>query len=156
MQDSTLEMKLHPKKGLWAKAWNKNKLKKPNAVAVLYLKENKNAEPMVVQTKRGFFSINGKTYHERRDCTYTLMGKERTPVAIIHEWSMTPIGTKEWEDKEIQEKCAICQDHIMQGVRHAERVRMGEKMDGMTMTPKTMIVLGILVIIAIAFVAGYA
>lgn len=153
--DNSLEKKVKKKKGFWDKVWKKNKLKKPDTVAVLYLKENKNVEPMEVITRRGFFEIHGKTYHERRDCIYTLVGKERTPLAIIPEWHTTPLGTKEWDDKEIQEKCAICQDHLMQGVRHAERVRMGEKMGDMQINSKTIIVGGIVLIIVLAFLSSY-
>ena len=96
------------KTGFWDKIWNNKKLDKRGTVAVLYLRENGNAEPMEVVSKRGFFNINGRTYHERRDCIYT-MSKDRYPLAIIPEWSITPIGTKSWYDRKPQEIISILQ-----------------------------------------------
>lgn len=142
------------KKGFWDKVWNKKKLEKRNTVAVLYLRENGNAEPMEIVSKRGFFNINGKTYHERRDCIYT-MNKDRFPLAIIPEWSVTPIGTKSWYDKRPQEIISILQDHCMNGIRHSERVRSGENMGDSKLNMKNIIVIGIIVIVAIAVLMGY-
>ncbi len=141
------------KEGLWKKVWNPKKLAKKNTVAVLYLRENGTAEPMEVVSKRGFFNINGKTYHERRDCTYT-MDKDRYPLAIILEWSVTPLGQKSWYDKRPQETIAILQDHCMNGIRHSERVRSGENM-GEKLNMKNVIVIGIVVLVAAAVLMGY-
>ncbi len=142
------------KKGLWDKIFNKNKLKKPNKVAVLYLRVNGKAEPMEVESKNGFFSINGKTYHENRDCAY-LLGKEKHPLALIPEGNVTPLGKKSWEDKAMQEKFAILQDHVMKGIRHAERVRMGERGGDIKFNAKTAVGLGIVAIIVIAVIMSY-
>lgn len=142
-----------PKKKFWDRVWRKNKLKKTNTVAVLFLRENGIAEPMEIESNQGFYSINGKTYHEDRDCIYT-MGKERFPLAIIPEWNVIPIGRKEWEDKDIQTKFSTLQDHVMKGIRHAERVRMGEREEGKFNT-KTIIVIGVVVIVVIAVIVGY-
>ncbi len=142
------------KPGFWNKVWNNKKLEKRNTVAVLYLRENGRAEPMEVESIRGFFNIGGKTYHERRDCIYT-MSKDRHPLAIIPEWSITPLGTKAWYDKTPQEKIAILQDHCMNGIRHSERVRSGEKMGMTKLNMKNVIVIGIIVIVAIAVLMGY-
>jgi len=141
------------KKGLWDRAWRKGKLKKTNTVAVLYLRENGNAEPMEVESKNGFFNINGRTYHENRDCVYT-MGKDRFPLVIIPEWNVTPIGRKQWEDKPMQMKYAVLQDHVMKGIRHAERVRMGEK-ENKPLNLKAIIVIGIIIIVGVAIFMGY-
>lgn len=142
------------KQGFWDKVWNKKKLEKRNTVAVLYLRENGTAEPMEIISKRGFFNINGKTYHERRDCIYT-MSKERYPLAIIPEWSITPLGNKLWYDKTPQEIIGILQDHCMNGIRHSERVRSGENMGTNKINMKNVIVIGIIVIVAIAVLMGY-
>ena len=142
------------KTSIWDKMFRKNKLKKPSTVAVVYLRTNGVAEPMEVQTtKDGFFNINGRTYHEDRDCVYRFKSGDY-PFAIIPEWNVTPLGRKSWEDKLMQEKFATLQDHVMKGIRHAERVRMGEG-SGMQLNPKTLVILGILAIIAIAFIMGY-
>lgn len=142
------------KKGLFGKLWKKKKLNKPNKVAVMYLRRNGNAEAIELETtKDGFFNVNGKTYHDDRDCIYTIT-KERLPLAIIPEWSVTPIGRREWEDKPMQEKFQTLQDHVMKGIRHAERVRMGEK-EGGKINLKTAIVLGIILIVVVAVIVGY-
>ena len=78
------------------------KLQKPDMVAVIYLRNNAIAEKMEVKSKRGFFSIAGKVYHENRDCIYSIVDKttkKRIPLAIIPEWSLIPIGTKKFEDQ---------------------------------------------------------
>ena len=102
----------------------------------------------------GFFHIRGKTYHEDRDCVYR-MGKDKHPLAIIPEWNVTPIGTKAWEDKIMQEKFAVLQDHVMKGIRHAERVRMGERAEGGKLNAKGIIGIGIIVIVLFAVVINY-
>lgn len=154
MIDKEEDKKKKKKKGLWGKMWKIKKLEKRNNVAVLYLRENGTAEPMEVVSKHGFFNINGKTYHERRDCIYTI-NKERFPLAIIPEWSVTPLGNKSWYDKRPQEIISILQDHCMNGIRHSERVRAGENRDGSKLNLKNIIVIGIIVIVAIAVLMGY-
>ena len=146
--------KTKKKKGLWDKIFNKNKLKKPNKVAVLYLRVNGKAEPMEVESNNGFFNINGRTYHENRDCVY-LLGKEKYPLALIPEGNVLPLGRKSWEDKDMQEKFSILQDHVMKGIRHAERVRMGEKGRDIKFNAKTAIGIGILAIIGLAVIMSY-
>lgn len=145
------------KKGFWESLWKKRRLDKPGVVAVIYLKENGNAEKLEVKTNKGFFSIAGRTYHEKRDCTYTMMlNKERYPLAIIPEWNLTPLGTKEWEDKAIQEKFAILQDDVMKGIRHAERVRSGESSGETKVNAKLLISGAIAAAIVIAVIMGYS
>jgi len=141
------------KKTLWDKMFRKSRLKKPNTTAVIYLRKNGIAEPMEVELRKGFFNIYGKTYHEDRDCIYRL-GKEKYPLAIIPEWNVVPIGKEEWDLKDMQEKFSTLQDHVMKGIRHAERVRMGEK-EPMRMNGKALITIGIMVIIGIAFLMQY-
>ena len=141
------------KKTLFNKLFKKGKLKKPNSVAVIYLRNNGTAEPMEVDVKKGFFNIGDRTYHADRDCIYTVT-KERKPLAIIKEWDLTPIGTKKWDEKPIQEKCAELQDHTIRGIRNAELVRMGDR-DKVKLNAKSAIGILILIIIVIAVVLGY-
>ncbi len=141
------------KKSLWDRMFKKHKLKKPNKVAVIYLRRNGSAQPMEVESKGGFFNINNKTYHEDRDCIYRL-GKENYPFAIIPEWNVTPIGKIKWEEKDMQEKFSTLQDHVIKGIRHAERVRSGESSDSKLNT-KSLIVMGIIAIIGLAFLFQY-
>lgn len=153
-QEDFKDDKKKKKQGLWDKIFNKNKLKKANKIAVLYLRINGNAEPMEVESKNGFFNINGKTYHENRDCVF-LLGKEKYPLALLPEGNVIPLGRQSWEDKNMQEKFAILQDHVMKGIRHAERVRMGEKESDFKFNAKTIIILAIGLIILVAVVMSY-
>ncbi len=140
-------------KSLFERWFNIKKLSKPKMVAVIYLRNNGKAEIMEIKSKRGFFNIEGKAYHENRDCVYAV-GKERIPLAMIPEWSLIPIGTKKWVDKSMLEKFAECQDHLLRGIRHAELVRMGDK-DKSDMDMKKIILWGILGIIIVAVLMNY-
>ncbi len=147
------EEKKKEKPNLWSRAFRKSKLNKPSKIAVIYLRDNGTAETMEVDSMRGFFNINGRVYHEDRDCVYR-MNKEKYPLAIIPEWNVIPIGRKEWEDKPMQEKFATLQDHVMKGIRHAERVRMGEG-DYKKINIKSAIGIGIIAIVVIAIIMQY-
>jgi hypothetical protein len=150
--ESTRRKKQDKKQGFWDRVFKTKKLKK-GKVAVLFLKNNGIAETHELESRRGFFNLYGKTYHERRDCVYT-MGKERYPLAIIPEWNVIPLGRKDWYDKAMQEKFSTLQDHVMKGIRHAERVRMEEK-DGTGIKAKNIIVWAIAAAIVLAVLTGY-
>lgn len=130
---------------LWDKSYPKSKLKKPNTVAIVFLRNNGIAELLVLESKRGFFTIANKTYHERRDCTW-ITGKDRKPLCIVFENDMLPIGKKEWDDKELREKLSELQDHVLRGIRHAELVKMGEK-DKANVNMKQIIIWGLAVLV---------
>lgn len=138
----------------WDKAFNKKRLKKSGKVAVLFLTNNNGAIPMELEPKNGFFTIKGKSYHEREDCSYS-MTKDRIPLAIIPEWSLIPLGTKEWEDRAPREKFLELQTHAMRGIRHAELVRLaGEKGEG-KINVKMLILIGIGLVIAFSVWQGF-
>lgn len=141
------------KAGLWDKMFNKKRLKKPNTVAVIFLRNNGKAEPMEVESKKGFYSIHGKTYNEDRDCIYSL-GKDKIPLAIIPEWSLLPYGTKAWHDKPMLEKFSELQDHTLRGIRHAELVKMGEGRES-KLNAKAVIGIIVLAIIGYAVFSAY-
>lgn len=146
------------KKGIWEKMFNSSKLKKPKKVAVLYLRNNNIAEPHIVDTKRGFFVIEGKTYHIERDCLYT-MTKERIPLAVIPEDGLIPEGNSEYYKnlktlKDFEKRVARHQDLALNAIRHAELVKMGER-DGPKINAKVAIGIIILAIIAIAILKNY-
>ena len=141
------EIKKEDKKKLnwWTKAFKTKNFKKPNLVAVLFLRNNGRAEALQLESKNGFFSIARKTYHERKDCTW-IVGKDRIPLAIIPEWSLIPLGTKEWQDKTMLEKFNELQDHTLKGIRHAELVKEGMKDFG-NIPMKKVIMWGIIILI---------
>lgn len=145
------------KKKTEGKTWYQNlfrkeKFKKPNKVAVLFLRKNGNAEPMEKETKNGFFDIEGGTYHERRDCTY-FVGKDRVPLAVIPEGGFVPFGTTKWYERTMLERFSECQDHLLKGIRHAELIRSG----GMGVSPnvKKIIGLGLLGLVALVILLNY-
>jgi len=141
------------KDSFWNKKFNKRKFEKPGRVAVIYLRSNGTADTMIVESKKGFFNIEGRTYHEDGDCIYSI-SKERIPLAIIPDWSLIPFGTKEWHDKSMLEKFANCQDHVIRGIRHAELVRMGDK-EPMNIDLKKMIGIGIIMLVIGVVIANY-
>ena len=137
----------------WHGFFGKKSLKKTNKIAVIYLRNNGNAELLEQEPRNGFFSINGQTYHERADCIWTVT-KDRLPMAIIREWDIIPIGTKRWEEEDMREKFAQLEEHVLKGIRHAELVKSGGFSDS-KITPKQMIMWGIIAIIAIAVLVNY-
>lgn len=137
----------------WTKVFKSKDFKKPKLVAILFLRNNGRAEAMQLESRNGFFSIDKKTYHERKDCTW-IVGKERIPLAIIPEWSLIPLGTQEWQDKTMLEKFNELQDHTLKGIRHAELVKMGEK-DPMNIPMKKIIVWGLVILVGGIIIANF-
>lgn len=145
------------KPNVWAKIFNKNKLKKPEKVAVLYLRKNNNAQGLEVEAKKGFFSIDGTTYHIQRDCQFK-MGKEGLPLLVIEEEDLVPRGNTEFyqklkELKAFERKAAEYEDLVLKAIRHAELVR-AEGGDKMKINPKVAIGLIIAAIIGYAIFRG--
>jgi hypothetical protein len=145
------------KKKAMKKTWHQNlfkkeKFKKPNKVAVIFLRQNGTAEPMEKETKNNFFEIDGQTYHERRDCTY-FIGKDRVPLAVIPEGGFIPLGTSKWYEKDMLVKFHEAQDHLLRGIRHAELVRSGGV--GVSPNTKKMIGIGLLILVGLVILFNY-
>ena len=139
----------------WSKNFNKTKLKKSNKIAVIYLRNNGNADLMELESKNGFFNIEGKPFHEDRDCIYTIT-KDRLPLAIVFEWDMLPIGTKKWDDQDMRDKFSQLETHVLKGIRHAELVKLGGGSgDEKKFTVKQAIIWGIAGIVAVAVLINY-
>ncbi|KKN69587.1 hypothetical protein LCGC14_0438900 [marine sediment metagenome] len=154
LEKTVQDIKKNKKKSFWDKFWKMKKLEKKGMVAILFLRDNGNAERMELRPKQGMFNIYGTSYHERADCTYRVT-KDRYPLVVIRESNLLPEGTKIWEEREMQEKTALCQDHVMKGIRHAERVRAGENMGGTKISGKTAVGIAIAIIIVLAFLMNY-
>lgn len=153
LPQQTIPRSIDDKKSIFGNMFNRKRLKKhPKMVAVMYLRNNGKAQPMEVESKKGFFSIEKRIYNEDTDCIYRL--PDGTPLAIIPEWSLIPYGTKQWHDKPMLEKFAELQDHTLRGIRHAELVRMGDD-GGKKISPKVVIGLIILLIIGAAIFSQY-
>ncbi len=140
------------KPGVWDKMFNKKKLVKDQKVAVMYLTKNGQALPFELEPKNGFFTIKGKAYHEREDCSW-VMGKQRIPLAIIREGEIIPMGKQQWLEKEINEKFLEVQTHAMKGIRHAELVKLSGD-DRKPLNAKAIILGGIILLVVLAVWQG--
>ena len=138
----------------WSKSFNKKRLNKASKVAIVYLRNNGNVDLLEQETRNGFFNINGKSYHEDTDCTYTLT-KDRFPLCVIREWDTLPLGTKKWDDEDIREKFAKLETHVLNGIRHAELVKSGGIKEGPNISMKQMIIWGIAAIVVGAVIINY-
>ena len=132
-------------KNWWSKHFSKDKIKKANRVGVVYLRSNGNVNLLEVETINGSFSINGKPFHEDRDCVYTLT-KDRIPLMIVREWDMIPLGTKKWVDDTMKEKFAELEQHVLKGIRAAELVKIGGGIES-KLTTKQMILWGLVILV---------
>ena len=152
-KNKSKEDKKKKKETWWSKVFNKDKLKKSNKVAVVFLRNNGNAELLQQESRNGFFTVNGKNYHERRDCTYTIT-KDRIPLIILKEWDMLPEGTKAWDDKEMREKFSELENHVLKGIRYAELVKTGGITEN-SISIKQAIIWGIAALVIGAVVINY-
>ncbi len=137
----------------WSKTFNKDKLKKPNKVAVIYLRNNGNADLMELETINGFFSIGTKTYNEDRDCVYTIT-KDRIPLLIVREWDIIPLGTKKWDDDPMREKFSELSQHVLKGIKNAEFVRSGGGFES-KLTPKQLILWGLAALVGVIVIMNF-
>ena len=137
----------------WEKAFDKKKFKKPSKVGVVYLRNNGNVDLMQVETRNGFFNVNGKPYHEDRDCVYRT-SKDKIPLLIVREWDIIPLGTKRWDDEPMREKFAELEQHVLKGIRAAELVKSGGGLDT-KITPKQMILWGLAILVGAIILMNY-
>ena len=137
----------------WSKTFNKDKLKKPNKVAAIYLRNNGNADLMELETINGFFSIGNKTYNEDRDCVYTIT-KDRIPLLIVREWDIIPLGTKKWDDDPMREKFSELSQHVLKGIKNAEFVRSGGGFES-KLTPKQLILWGLAALVGVIVIMNF-
>jgi hypothetical protein len=143
----------------WDKTWNKRKLEKPQKVAVLYLRRNNSAQGIEVDTQKGFFEIESKTYHVDRDCMYRF-GKDKLPLAVIQEDGLVPTGNADFFQRlkdvnAFERKSAEYQDLVLKAIRHAELVREQGR-NGPGVNPKVVIAIVIVAIIAFAIFRSYS
>jgi hypothetical protein len=143
------------KRNIWQKIFKRDKLKKPNMVSAIYLRQNGNAEPMYLSIdEKGMFNVNNKQYHALSDCRFNLInGKDRIPFVMIREEGLIPEPNNEYYAKDIEERCAQHQDLAIKAIRHAEIVRMAG--DEKKMNTKLVIGLVILGIVGLALLKNY-
>jgi len=116
-------------------------------VAVLYMRESGIADLKYVKPENGMFIVEGRYYHIRDSCMYSI-GKKRIPLAVIPEWSFVPLskkGYKEHLGSENQEAQML----IIKSLENAEVVKIQQ--DG---NPKGKTDGKLIIWILIAAVAG--
>ena len=127
-----------------------NKIKN-GEVAVLYLRNSGHGEFKYVKPENNMFVINDKYYHQKEACVYTI-GKKRTPLAVIPEWSFIPI-TRDKHGELLGVEMQEAQTQAIKAMETVEIVRRGD--DGSnkkkkSADAKTIVIIVIVAIIAIA------
>lgn len=154
--DPKTEKELKKQNEKFKKIFKLDKLKKkPQKAMVLYLNEQSGvAEPIIIDAPNGIFEYRGKTHHAREDCRYTIhIDKDRIPCMIQRSQDLKPVGHAEWEHLTEEEKWAEFQHMTVKGIHNAEIVRVeggGSKLD-----TKTIIIIIIVGIVALAFLKNY-
>lgn len=143
LESPKIEEKKKPKVKIWEKWFKKKNLEKPQMVAVVYLRKNNTAETLEVDTKKGFFEIDGHVYHTERDCMYSI-GKERLPFAVIKEEGLIPEPNKDFYENlkklnGFERMCETFQHHVIKAIRYAELVKMSGEENKMKLDPKIVI-----------------
>jgi len=145
-----------PTKALFELSKKEHKLKEKSSkiakgeVAVMYLRNSGIAELRYVKPENDFFVVDGHYYHIDESCYYSI-GKKRIPMAIIPEWSFTPLSRKAYGEV-LQADSQHAQKLIIKALENAEIVKINRD-DGKEkgkLNPKTAIIIVILIIVAIA------
>jgi hypothetical protein len=122
------------------------KKKYTNHALVVFLRRNREIDLKYTEIYNNVISIENKFYDARADCYYTY-GKERVPTLILPEWSLVPIGTKDYQDAVKEGTTTDGQDIIIEGF---ERKEIGRK-KGTGIELKHIIIIVIVALVA----AGY-
>lgn len=112
--------------------WNiRSKLKKPhktNRIVVHLLKINRNSTNVVAEIQDGMIKVNDKVHHCSTDFVYMLDGKY--PEIILPEWSLMPIGTKDYYDAIENKQAGVdAQTVIIRAMERAE-IESKKKLSG--------------------------
>lgn len=95
-------------------------------ICVMYLRENGVGDFMYVRPENGMFLLQGNYYHQHEACVHS-MGPKRIPLAIIPEWSMTPLSRRDFS-KLMGEDAQLAQKLIIKSIEHAEIVKIDKEM----------------------------
>lgn len=132
---------------------DKNKVTK-GLVPILYLRNSGAAELMYVKPRDGFFDFNGKIYSEEPD-KYWVFGKKRCPMVIIPEWTLKPLDRKEmFEDDKGNQNLQESVTYATKAIEHAEIVKMEGGKPKKPINMKSVVVIGILLVVGYAFMKG--
>lgn len=106
-------------------------LSEKNKVMVFYLTNVGNMNTVVADiTKNGFIFIDGNPHD--MSILYRFLYQGKYPAVIIMEWSIEPVGTKEYYDAHDNGKSSAAYAKIIQLVESGE-LKQGVKMSGKNM-----------------------
>jgi len=123
------------------------RIAKKSKLLVFHAMTNRAILPKVGDVRDGILYVDGKPHDASPHYIYLWRGK--TPCVILPEWSITPIGTKDYEQAIIDKRISNPQNIIIRALEAAE-VGLGKtKLSG-----KTLILLGFAGIVVIYLVAS--
>lgn len=106
-----------------------NTLAQKDKVLVMLLKTNRAVQPVTAKINNGIIDVNGKYY----DCSHAFiyLWLNKYPCIILPEWSLIPIGTKDYFDAMEEGNKADAQTIIIRMIENKEnmeRNKMPSKM----------------------------
>lgn len=100
------------------KVKNKQKrLAKTGKLQVIFMRENRNIEPLVCPMEDGMIKLNGKFYNAAEAFVYLWLGK--FPTIVLPEWSLVPVG-QQFDELEDKTKSVYAETHIIAAMQKAE------------------------------------
>lgn len=95
-------------------------------VAIMFLRDNGIGDIKYMKPENGMFLVNGNYYHQIEACVHSI-GPKRIPMAVIPEWSMTPLSKLQFADLMGAEP-QLAQKLIIKSIEHAEIVKIDKEL----------------------------
>ncbi len=105
----------------------KSMVKKSKAL-ILYLRTNRTIDIRIGKIKEGMLMVDDKTFNGSTDFFYLYRGK--IPTIVVPEWSLNPIGTKDYYDAVKNKTVIDPQTIIIRAIEAAEIAAGKKKMGG--------------------------
>lgn len=117
------------------------KVAKKNKLLVFILGTNRNCDAQIVDVRNGYFVVDGVPRRCTMDYVYLWRGK--IPCVILPEWSLEPVGIKDYYDRNPEGLPSADAQKMVIGV-----IESGEVLSKKSFQPKTIIfaVIGILIL----------
>lgn len=125
------EGKIKPVKMPWKMKRQLKKLAKQDKVEVFLLKTNRSAFPIVAKIENEMIKINDKYYRCSEPFVYLWMGKY--PAIFLPEWSLTPIGTKDYYEAMKEGKFGVSDESVIIQAMKMAQLDEKKKFSGMTL-----------------------
>ena len=125
------------------------RLAKKNKAAVLLLRENRTAIWKIGQLKDGMVEVDGRQHNASID--FIFLYKNKLPFIILPEWSLDPIGTKDYYDALDSGVLMSPQNIIIRKIEMAEIAKEGK---GGRFSGMTWVIIGLGVVALLYFIFG--